>query len=292
MTTSTITLEATDVLASVRILKMEFAKANLLGVKTTAKAGAVHVEMPIAGLSDLIFACAHEQCYWKTGKKKIIVVDMKQFVVEQQVRHNSFHLIFSPSKTGSVPTRKKTSSLRDIFFERSLRAIQELQCLGEKELAEAVRAPNDCSVLLSALCAEEALATICSRDPLARARLRGLEAKKKLIEAEGGALSTAEVASTLEITRQAVDKRRKEGRLLGLELGKKGFLYPAWQIGLPHLEEVLEALGNRDNWEQLGFFLNPSTLLDDRTPLEVLRDRPQRTGDVLRAASVYGEQGA
>jgi hypothetical protein len=50
----------------------------------------------------------------------------------------------------------------------------------------------------------------------------------------------------LQIARQAIDERRKEGKLLALELGNKGFHYPAWQIGLPHLERVLQAPGERD----------------------------------------------
>lgn len=183
---------------------------------------------------------------------------------------------------------KNTSAIRHIFFQRSLRAIEELQSLDEKTLAEAVQAPTDYSVLLSALNAEEALTSIRAHDPLAGARLRGLEAKRKLVEAEGGALSTAQIASALQISRQAVDKRRKERKLLGVEVGKKGFRYPAWQVGLPHLE----ALGDRDSWEQIAFFLKPSALLEDRTPLDILQEGRHDIDDVLRAASVYGEQGA
>jgi hypothetical protein len=77
-----------------------------------------------------------------------------------------------------------------------------------------------------------------------------------------------------------------------VEVGKKGFHYPAWQIGLPHLEEVLKALGDRDNWEQIAFFLNPSALLEDRTPLEFLQEGKRDIDVVLRAAASYGEQGA
>jgi hypothetical protein len=110
-----------------------------------------------------------------------------------------------------------------------LRAIEELQSLDEKTLAEAVQVPTDYSVLLSALNTEEALASIRAHDPLAGARLRGLEAKRKLLEVEGGALSTAQIAGELQVTRQAVDKRRKERKLLRVEVWKKGFRYPVWQ---------------------------------------------------------------
>jgi len=47
--------------------------------------------------------------------------------------------------------------------------------------------------------------------------------------------------------------------------------YLSWQFGLAGVEQVLAALGERDEWEEVNFFLNPSGLLCDRTPLEVLR---------------------
>jgi hypothetical protein len=289
---ATVTLEPQNIEASVQFLKAEFAKANMPGVKTITRRGAVYVEMPIARLSDYQFSSSHEHCSWKTLKKKV-VIRSKGFAIEQQIHKKAFCLIFRLPRTESNPTvLKKASAIRDIFFQRSLRAIAELQSLDEKKLAEAVQAPTDCSVLLSALNTEEALAGIRAHDPLAGTRLRGLEAKRKLLEAEGGALPTAQIASALQITRQAVDKRRKDRKLLGVELGKKGFRYPAWQIGLPHLEEVLEALGDRDSWEQIAFFLNPSALLEDRRPLDILQEGKHDIDDVLRAASVYGEQGA
>lgn len=282
MSTATIRLEPENIAGSVQSLKAEFAKAHISGVKTIRKKDAVYLEMPISRISEYQFSSSSERCWWTTPKKKVIV-QSQGFAVEQQIDKKTFHVVFRLKKAGTI---------RQIFFQRSLRAIEELQSLNEQKLAEAVQAPTDYSVLLSALNTEEALASIRAHDPLAGARLRGLEAKRKLVEAEGGTLSTAQVAKAFGITRQAVDKRRKERRLLGMELGKKGFRYPAWQIGLPHLEDVLKALGDRDSWEQIAFFLNPSALLRDRTPLEVLREGEINIGDVLIAASSYGEQGA
>lgn len=291
MTTRTVMLEPWDIAASVRSLKAEFVKAKLSDVKTVMRRGAVHVEIPIARLSDYRFSYGRERCSWKTPGKKV-VIGLKGFVVEHQAHNKSFHVVFRlpPSRSEpSVPGR--ISPIRKVFRERSLRAVEELQALDEKRLAEAVQEPTDYSVLLSALNTEEALASIRTHDPLAGARLRGLDAKRKLVEAAGGTLSSSEVAKALQITRQAVDKRRKEGTILAVELGKKGFRYPAWQIGLPHLAKVLGTLGGRDSWERLSFFLNPSALLDGRTPLDVLQDGRHEIADVLRAASVYGEQG-
>lgn len=291
MATTTVTLEPQNIAASVQSLKAEFARASLSDVKTTTRRGAVHVEIPFARLSDYQFSYACDQCFWRTPTKKVII-DFKGFVVEQQAHNKFFYVIFrlprSPLKTAAV---KKTSLIRNIFLQRSMRAVEDLQSLDEKKLAEAVQAPTDYSVLLAALNTEEALASIRAHDPLAGARLRGLEAKRRLVEAEGGSLSSAQIAKSLQITRQAVDKRRKEGKLLGVELGKKGFRYPAWQIDLPNLERVLDALEGRDSWEQLSFFLNPSALLDDRPPLEVMREGKYDIAEILRAASVYGEQG-
>ncbi|HLH17080.1 MAG TPA: hypothetical protein VKX45_07655 [Bryobacteraceae bacterium] len=286
MATSTVTIEPANISGAVRSLKAEFANADLPDVETTATGRTVHVKMPIARLSAWQFASDSEQVSWRTPKKKV-VVQVRGFSVEQHADAKAFHIIFKTRPSAA----EKANPVRKIFLQRSLRAIEQLQGLEESKLAEAVQAPTDCSVLLSALKNEEALASLRATDPLAGARLRGIEAKRRLLEAEGGALTSAEAAKLLRITRQAIDKRRKEGKLLGVELGRKGFRYPAWQFGLSNFEPVLAALRGRDSWEQITFFLNPSPLLEDRTPLEVLQEGKRTMGDVVRAASAYGEQG-
>ena len=53
--------------------------------------------------------------------------------------------------------------------------------------------------------------------------------RKELLEAEGGVLGPEQVGNILGIQRQSVDKRRKAGTMLAIELGNR-FVYPAWQM--------------------------------------------------------------
>src|SRR4029079_15271371 len=105
------------------------------------------------------------------------------------------------------------------------------------------------------------LAELQPRDPLAPARLRGLRLQQEILAAEGGTCSAQSFADTLRMTRQAIDKRRKRGALVGLNLGRCGYAYPVWQIGLAGLEEVLAELRNLDPWTQVAYMLAPNRWL-------------------------------
>jgi hypothetical protein len=133
-----------------------------------------------------------------------------------------------------------------------------------------------------------------TKDPLARARLRGVLAMRELLSGDGGALAGNEVADLLGISRQAVDKRRKAGQLIAVELPRRGLLYPAWQFveagALPGLARVLAALGAHDAWAQARFFVSRNGRLANRRPLEVLKGG--ELDAVLRAAEAFGEHGA
>jgi hypothetical protein len=166
--------------------------------------------------------------------------------------------------------------------------------MGEASLREAVSAPSDYSVLLTALESEPGMAALTSEDPLAEARLRGIEARKRLLEAEGGTLRAQQVASLLNISRQAAYKRYRAGRLLAVDCGRHGFAFPAWQFVpggvLPGLEETLAALADFDPWMKLAFFLEANAATGGKTPLTALRRGKLK--DVLRAARLHGEHGA
>lgn len=167
--------------------------------------------------------------------------------------------------------------------ERSTFVTWVLRTLVENEIA-------DLEELLEVLGRPEVLADLRRRDPLAAARLRGLRAKKHLLEAEGGAVSGRELAQALGITRQAVDKRRLAGKLIGIDLGKRGYAYPVWQIGLNGMDAILAELDEVDPWTQVLFMLSANNWLNGETPLAMLRRG--ELDEVLNAARLYGEQTA
>jgi hypothetical protein len=131
-------------------------------------------------------------------------------------------------------------------------------------------------------------------DPFARARLRGAVAMRELLGGDDGALTVGDVAKLLDISRQAIDKRRKAGQLLGVEVAKRGVLYPAWQFietgTVAGLAEVLALLQEHDSWAQARFFVTENDRLGGKRPLDLLRRG--KSERVLDAARVFGEHGA
>jgi len=187
------------------------------------------------------------------------------------------------------------ASVRGAFARRALRAVARLSDqMAEASLREAVSAPSDYGVLLAALESEPGLAALSQEDPLAEARLRGIEAKQRLLTAEGGTLGVQEVAVLLGLSLQAVYKRYRAGRLLAIYRGRHGFVFPAWQLVpggvLPGLEKVLEALSDLDPWMKLAFFLGENAALKGKRPLDLLRKG--LLPEVLRSAELHGRHGA
>ena len=182
---------------------------------------------------------------------------------------------------------------RATFLARALNGLADvLPALGTRTLDDAAHAPSDYQALLEAVNSPEVATAWQANDPLAAARQRAVELKRHLLESEGGAMTVAEVARRLGISKQAVDKRRRGHKLLALETSR-GFLYPAWQFTddgvLPGLEQVLATLLAAP-WTQASWFLTGDTRLADARPLDALRRGDLR--QVLRAAAGYGEQGA
>lgn len=179
------------------------------------------------------------------------------------------------------------------YVDRVLKLLTEALTTATTTTTTTTGAPPDettprLEALLQVLEQPEMLADLTARDPLALARIGGLRAKQQLLTAEGGTCTAEQMAQMLGITRQAVDKRRRKGTLIGVSLGRRGYAYPVWQVGLDGLDLVLQALGDLGPWGQLTFMLAGNVLLDGETALAVLRrgelDR------VLLAADMLGEQ--
>jgi hypothetical protein len=136
-----------------------------------------------------------------------------------------------------------------------------------------------------------------SRDQkLARAHVRGLEARQQLAEAEGASWSSEEVAQLLHISKTAVLKRLSAGRLLAWrEERLQAARFPRWQFNehgqvLNGLEEALGILNQDarlDAWGKMLFFLQERPALNGRRPLDLLREGKLK--EVILAAQAYAE---
>lgn len=161
------------------------------------------------------------------------------------------------------------------FVTRALRALTRVaEDSGKGSLLAAASAPSDVGVLLQAL--DQSNVLLAADDPLRQARIRGIVAQHRLLREEGGVCSAAELGDLLGgLSRQAIDKRRKHGKLIALDLGRHGYRYPVWQIHrgtvLPGLEQVIAELDECDPWTQVAFMLGPSSWLGGEAPLAALR---------------------
>jgi len=189
----------------------------------------------------------------------------------------------------------KSESARLEFMARALAALEDLASrLDVRTIGLLAEPVSGYGVLLSALEQPVAVEALRREDPLAGARLRGLRVREEMLEAEGGVFTGSEMAQLLRISRQAVDKRRRAGRLLAVELGRRRWLYPAWQVvdghALAGIEETLAALREWPAWTKMAFFLSGDSRLGGDSPLAALRRG--RVEEAVRAARAFGEHGA
>lgn len=199
-----------------------------------------------------------------------------------------------PSVMGLFEAAQETK-LTGALVARLIKAFADVTAdVDDAIAADAVSESSDVLAFVRLLEQPDVLEKLKAVDPLAPARLRGIKARQTLLDLAGGTLSSEEVASALGLTRQAIEKRRRAGRLLALSFGKRGYRYPAFQFAdgksLPGLEPVLEAMKQQDAWTQLAFFVNRRSDLGQKAPAALLA---KGAGDrVLSAADTVGEQGA
>ena len=172
--------------------------------------------------------------------------------------------------------------------------LNRLMDLSETLLAEAASDPG--LAIVRAQSSPEYLSTLRALDPLAPAFARGVRARVELLKEGGGIYTVEQVAGILGIAPQTVVKWHNSGKLLALTFGRRGPRFPGWQFDLgkaavlPGLEQVLAALGKHDAWMQNVFFLSANSQLNDRRPLDLLKEGQFEL--VLHAARSFLQQGA
>jgi len=125
-----------------------------------------------------------------------------------------------------------------------------------------------------------------------RALERALAVREQLRDEAGGFHATAWVADHLKVSRQSVDKRRREGKLLAIETAH-GYDFPACQFTadgvVPGLDEVLGVSAGGGFWETLAGLVTPAPALDDRSILRWLgeSDTPERRREAVAAMQAY-----
>jgi hypothetical protein len=189
----------------------------------------------------------------------------------------------------------KHDPVRNVFARRALRGIGRVAAEASVDtIAAAAGAPTDTEVVIRALEQPETLSMLVQDDPLLPAKIRGLRERERLLSLEGGTWDAEQVGRHLHLTRQGVNRRRRAGALLAIDVGRRGYRYPAWQFvrtgTLPGLEATLNALRGHDTWMQLSFMVSPSRRLGDATPLDTLR--AGKGHEVEMAAQAFGEHGA
>jgi hypothetical protein len=178
----------------------------------------------------------------------------------------------------AVPESASRSPIREAFLSRASAALKQIaEHAGEQSLQRAVAAPTDAGAVARAI-SDSAVMTsaVAELDPWTALIANGAGQKLELLKQAGGVLSVSDVARLLRISRQAVDKRRREGKLLAVARGSD-YAYPAGQFDddqvLPGLTELLGHIGREPAWATLAFLVTPDDRLGELAPLAVLRSK-------------------
>lgn len=241
-----------------------------------------------------------ERCLLFQVKQRRLNLNLENFLI--RTAYQGERLCLNIDRDPALEHRSLASTLRQFkktkhpaFYTRILRAVKSLENdLTNALIDEATAAPTDHLVMLEAVSSAPWVSELTADDPLVAAKLRGLNLRQQMLKKSGGALTSEKVAEVLNISRQAVDKRRASNQLLALTQGRRGYSYPSFQFEggktLKGLEDVLGKLSALDPWMQLNFFTRPDERLGGSTPIEALGEG--KVGEVVSAANGYGEQGA
>ena len=130
---------------------------------------------------------------------------------------------------------------------------------------------------------------------LASAIARGIPARRKLVEDEGGSFSADQAAQVLGISKQAILKRYQKGQIIAWrEERQNAVRFPVWQFsdqkvldGIEETLKILNAAHRLDDFGRVLFFLSNHGFLGGKRPIDCLREGEGTK--VLQAAQGYVE---
>lgn len=180
--------------------------------------------------------------------------------------------VMAPQGEGNAPT------LRGALRLRMRRAVDRLvDRMPPVAMLEAVAAPTDFETLIVMIQEGAVLPPPVPESPLAGAMALAAVHKQELLARIGPMLPVSEVQNLLGISRQAVDKRRERGSLLGVRLGHSWF-YPKLQFDMANDARVYPALGKvlkihegHSAWVVFDALLANDPAFGGRTMLDVVR---------------------
>jgi hypothetical protein len=185
-------------------------------------------------------------------------------------------------------------TLAEVFFRRAVPLLRRMvEDAPARVLKESLTAPTDVGTLARFLTDAAEREEIRALDPLAAAFARGAVLQEELLEKAGGTWGVTQVAEHLKVSRQAVDKRRRRGTLLAVEIGDS-HRYPLCQFNesgvIDGLPEVLQAIQTESGWTRLSLLFSHTLQGDDRSLLDAVR--AGQVEDALHAARGWGKQAA
>ena len=192
---------------------------------------------------------------------------------------------------------RATAQLADPEFLSRLLALRE-RLEGRPAFSEEARAAARKAALRPDIQTEDQglYATAFAAGPRARAILRGKAIAASDLRKSGGSYDLEEVRRLLNgVTRQSIEKRVREGKLLAVPGPNNRRFYPVAQFTddgsvVEGLQSVSKALPTENGFAILNFLVNPNSQLGNAKPIDLLKNG--EIEKVVEAAERYGEQGA
>lgn len=170
----------------------------------------------------------------------------------------------------------KPSLAKIAFLERAQNAIQRLADeMSEDMLERALAAGSDVGTIARVISNPQLNDPALLIDPLAPSRARALQHRREVAKEAGAMLSASEASSLLNISRQALDKRRNSGAVLAVRVGSD-WKYPELQFQesspLSRLKDIIKAHHGVDGWVILDSIIGVDHAYRNRSIMDLLRE--------------------